>query len=286
MMNIDKIIELFGLQVKQVDTVPESYSSTVYLLTLDSDEKVVLKIPYNKSKLLREKGVLDKLKRHFPVPEIIGFWQGDDETVGALLLSYIPGEPIVGAISESLAYDIGTLLGSLHKVPMDNYCLSSTPSNDWKIALTNRFKEWVEECSFYYDGDFIKQCEATFDRLLENLTSHYGPSLLHFDFRPGNILVENNRITGLIDFESSRGGAPGLDFTKIKTYLWDVYPETKEPFIEGYTSVSPLPDLKASLPLYEFFFGFGGLAWCIRRNKMDDPFYNENYRQVTQFFHV
>ncbi|MCH4888108.1 aminoglycoside phosphotransferase family protein [Acidaminobacter sp. JC074] len=285
-MNIEKVLDVFGLDVKTIDNVPESYSSTVYVLTLEDDEKVVLKIPYNKSKLFREKGVLDKLKGHFPVPEVLGFWQGDEEVIGALLLSYLPGQPITGQVTEALAYDLGLLLGSLHKVPMDNYCLSSTPSNDWHLALTNRFSEWVEECRHHYDSDFISQCEHAFKRLLNKLTDYGGPSLLHFDFRPGNVLILDDKITGLIDFESARGGAPGLDFTKIKTDLWDKYPETKAPFIEGYETMSPLPDLDNALPLYEFFFGFGGLAWCIRRKKLDDPFYDENLKQVTQYLHV
>ncbi|WP_430103640.1 phosphotransferase [Peribacillus simplex] len=71
-----------------------------------------------------------------------------------------------------------------------------------------------------------------------------GPCVVHMDFRPGNILVLNeSKISGLIDFESAHGGPSEIDFTKIKQYVWDVYPETKEEFILGYKSIRTLPNL-------------------------------------------
>lgn len=54
------------------------------------------------------------------------------------------------------------------------------------------------------------------------------PCLVHMDFRPGNILVDNGlNIVGLIDFESAHGGSSEIDLTKVKQYVWDVYPNTK-----------------------------------------------------------
>lgn len=31
-----------------------------------------------------------------------------------------------------------------------------------------------------------------------------GPCVVHMDFRPGNILINDNKVTGIIDYESQR----------------------------------------------------------------------------------
>lgn len=55
-----------------------------------------------------------------------------------------------------------------------------------------------------------------------------GPSLIHMDFRPGNILVYKNQVVGIIDFESLRIGATEMDFTKVNRDIFMKYPETME----------------------------------------------------------
>jgi hypothetical protein len=47
--------DILELNVKRLDTVTESNSSNVYILTLEDGKKVVLKIPFNSQKLEREK---------------------------------------------------------------------------------------------------------------------------------------------------------------------------------------------------------------------------------------
>lgn len=279
---IEKVIEVFNLDVVDYKDVDESYSSTVKILTLEDQEKVALKIPYNKTKLMREYGVLEKLKYALPVPQVLGMWKGEGDIAGALLLSLLDGKPVKNVDSD-LAYDLGELLAKLHRVVMDNYCLMDTPNNDWWQAVRDRFYAWIEECKPMLADDFLKACSDKFEALLADQDPVDHPVLVHFDFRPGNILVKDNKITGLIDFESSRGGAADIDFTKVKLYIWDKYPGTEEAFIKGYESQRPMPNVAKSLPLYLLFNGIGGLAWCIRRNKLNDPFYDENYNQVLGF---
>jgi hypothetical protein len=86
----------------------------------------------------------------------------------------------------------------------------------------------------------------------------------------------------LIDFESCRGGSADLDFTKVKDEVWDVYPGTKEAFLEGYTSVRKPPRIDATLPFYELYNAFGGVAWCVRRGQTGDPFLHRNWKKLEQ----
>lgn len=280
---INKVIDIFGLDVAHIEDVPESYSSTVVRLILKSGERCILKLPYNKSKLYREYQILNKLKSVLPVPEVLAFWKGNDSCSGAMLLSHLEGEPATKDVSEKLAYDMGRLLAQLHKIPMDNYSLMDTPSNHWLSTIKDKFYVWYDECIGHLETSLLKQCDMQFKKMIATMPEDEGPVLIHFDYRPGNILIKDEEITGIIDFESSRGGSADVDFTKSKIYLWDESPGTKGPFLKGYESVRPVPPIDRTLPFYEFFNAFGGLAWCVRRNKMTDPFFEENYQLIKKY---
>ncbi len=280
---INKLIKIFNLDVNKIIDVPESYSSTVNILLLNSGEKVVLKIPFNKTKLYREKIILQTLNGVLPVPELLNFYSGISDIPGALLLSYIDGEPIVGDINSELSFECGALLGQLHEIRMDNYCLGDNPSQKWWPSIYNRFNLWIDECKSIVDDNVLHQAIGVFHEMTEHMKEDYSPVLVHFDFRPGNILIRENKIVGLIDFESSRGGSADLDFTKMNKYMWDKYEGSKEAFIAGYESIRELPDIEHSLPVYDLYNAIGALAWCVRRNKLDDPFFYENLNIVKKY---
>lgn len=278
---MEKYISLFNLEVKEIIEVPESFSSTVRILRLTNDEKVVLKIPYTKTKLEREYRILKILEDKLPVPIVLNYYV-DEEAVGALLLSYIDGEPIK-EITLDLAYQMGELLGHLHDIELPSFELVLGEENDWWEAVTIRFNEWLSECKGFLPEDFLNQCRYKFETIVDELPEPDGPAMIHFDYRPGNILVKDNKIVGLIDFESSRGGSRDIDFTKMKLYVWDCYTGSKESFISGYETVRVLPKIETTLPLYLFFNGIGGLAWCVRRQQLAGDFFEENYNQVKDF---
>lgn len=86
----------------------------------------------------------------------------------------------------------------------------------------------------------------------------------------------NGNLTGLIDFESARGGSADLDFTKVSHYVWAANPQTKPAFLAGYATIRPVPEIERTLPLYQLHNALGGVAWCVRRTNTDDPFFHEN----------
>lgn len=282
MDNLREYIYKLGINVSEVFNVPESFSSEVYSLLLKNGEKVILKIPYNKSKLLREYKMLELLKDKLPVPKVLDYFEGNENLKGALLLSYIDGNPITGEINKKLAYDMGELLARLHKVPMKYYQLTEDNTNDWWTSIKIRFEEWSKECENGMPSDMLNKCISIFEKMYKELPSPDGPCVIHFDYRPGNILTRDNKIKGLIDFESSRGGSSDIDFTKSKLYVWDKYIGTKEEFLNGYKSIRALPDIEKTLPFYLFYNSFGGVAWCVRRNELNGQFMKENIGQIKE----
>jgi len=125
-------------------------------------------------------------------------------------------------------------------------------------------------------NDKIKKIQYYFS----NFPAPDGPCLVLTDFRMGNILVNDSKIVGLIEFEVARGGSADSDFTLISNEVWKCYERTKESFLEGYKTIRKLPDIENPLPFYEFYTAFTRIGWCIRRNKANEKFYLNFNKQI------
>lgn len=283
---VQEALAHFRLTPVGIASVEESYSSVVRILTLERGERLVLKIPFVQRKLFREVCALQELGGDLPVPRLVDHWIRDDESPGALLLSLLPGAPIRGRVSPALAFGLGSLLGTLHthEVPDFGELLPAAegPSPLWWPSLRRRFLSWQPLCAQVIPSHLIQRAEDRYAELSEGLPAPDGPCWVHFDYRPGNVLMQGSSITGLIDFESARGGSADLDFVKIQHEVWDPWPDTREPFLEGYRSIRPLPDIERTLPLYALCNAFGGVAWCVKRSRIEDPFFAENLNRLKQ----
>ena len=273
-------LDYFRLQVASVQPIAEeSYSSTVQILHLVGGEKVVLKLPFSRSKVKREQKVLTLLQGRLPVPQVLDCWLGNEEIPGALLLSCLPGAPLKAPVTPDHCYALGELLAHLHLVKTagfgDDYEQVSEPTA-WRQSFVDYLAEWPALCQAILAPALLARTIAKYQELLTLLPPPDGPCLIHMDYRPGNILMAEGAITGLIDFESARGGSAERDFCKIKDELWDNDPATRQPFLEGYQSVRPLPDLATALPLCELQNALASLAWCLRRHTTSGPFFEHN----------
>lgn len=268
---IDTVIKRFKLNVLSIDNVPESFSSQVYKLSLTSGETVYAKIPYNRDKLYREYRMLETLRQILPVPKVLNFWSGDDSISGALLLSQIQGIPCTGAIDDELAFQIGVFHAKLHAVKIPGYGVEGVEGfqisceNNWRLYIKNNFEKFSEPCKEVLDRGLFEKCMNHFDTAFSALPEPDGPCVVHMDFRPGNILINNNRVVGIIDFESARGGSSEIDFTKINRYVWEVNPRSKVSYKAGYSSILPLMELESILPFYSFYDAFSAVVWCKTR---------------------
>jgi Ser/Thr protein kinase RdoA (MazF antagonist) len=289
---IQTAIAHFGLAVIHIQPVAESHSSTVRILTLAGGDKVVLKIPFSQNKVLREVRMLERLRDKLPVPELYNHYL-DEHGVGALLLGYLPGVPMTvrgvpmtDGITPAAAFDLGQLLARLHLNAMlafgDEFENPPSAPPDWWGMMDEYFQLWMPFCGRVLDRELLRRAEGLYQQLRADLPPPDGPCAVHFDYRPGNVLWQDGVITGLIDFESARGSSADRDFIKMKEDLWDVYPGTQKHFLAGYQSVRSLPELARTMPYYTLHLAFGGVGWCVRRGKMDDPFMQQNLATLTQ----
>lgn len=279
-------IEHFGLEVTAIARGTGSYSSTVRLLTLREGERVVLKIPYVRQKLHRELTALEALRASLPVPKVLSAWIPESDGPGAMLLSLLPGVVADEYASLTLARAMGALIARMHQhlLPAfgevwrgsDEEHAADRADQDWWPLMLSRFELWRAQCESVMPPDTFAEGVALYEHLAQDLPEPDGPVWTHHDYRPGNVLVHNEAITGLIDFESARGGSADVDFVKVSHRLWQGSPENRQAFLDGYAEIRPLPPFERTLPFYQLHNALGGVAWCVRRTDTDDPFFREN----------
>lgn len=254
---------LDGAKLTEVD---DSHSSTVFQCTLHDGEQVFLKIPYTKLKFERELEAYQILKGKVSIPELIDDWAGDRNIPGAFLLSKLKGTPLSKDGSTKLAYEVGVVHASIHSIePPENLLAIDDVFSKWSSFIEEKFYSFAEDVKDVIELSLFKQSLETFEKMKRELPEPDGPSFIHMDFRPANIIVNDDHVVGIIDFESVRFGSTEVDFTKIYRDFLSFDPALTCAYEDGYNSVRPLIDLEIILPFYQFTDAFNSLGWCKRR---------------------
>jgi aminoglycoside phosphotransferase len=284
---LNRIIQQFGLQLQSINEVEDSHSSKVYKCTLDNGTNVFLKIPYTKLKCQRELEAYNILKGRVSIPKILEYWSGDEECPGAFLLSELKGKPLTPEASPTVAYQIGVLQAEMHSIHPPAVQVLTGINNEfvnWSNFVENQFYSFAEDVKDILDARLYIQAIDKFEEMKQLLPSPDGPSFIHMDFRPANIIVDDNKVSGIIDFESVRFGATEIDFTKLYRDFLCFNSTLYQSYQEGYNSIRPLIDLEIVLPFYRFTDAFNSIGWCKRRGiEKNALFLEENVARLKNF---
>ncbi|MDL4840908.1 phosphotransferase family protein [Aquibacillus rhizosphaerae] len=265
---LNRVIEQFRLKVSSIDEVEDSHSSTVYKCNLSNGENVFLKIPFTKLKYQRELEAYEILKGSVPIPEMIDYWSGDEECPGAFLLSELKGNSLSTKAKPTIAFQVGVLQAKMHSIrPPAEKALSGIKNEfpNWSHFVEEQFYSFAEDVRDILDEHLYNKAIETFKRMKQELPSAVGPSFVHMDFRPANIIVDEEKVSGVIDFESVRFGSTEIDFTKLYRDFLSYDDSLYIAYQEGYNSIRPLIDLENVLPFYRFTDAFNSIGWCKRR---------------------
>lgn len=240
---LNRVIQQFGLQLITINEVEDSFSSTVYKCTLTNNENVYLKIPFSRLKYQRELEAYEILKGRVSIPIMLDYWSGDAECAGALHaemhLTHPPANKVLTGIKNEFT--------------------------NWSDFVEKQFYSFAEDVEDILDEKLYKKSIETFEKMKKQLPSPDGPSFVHMDFRPANIIVDNDKVLGIIDFESVRFGSTEIDFSKLYRDFLSIDVKLYDAYQEGYNSIRPLIDLENVLPFYRFTDAFNSIGWCKRR---------------------
>jgi aminoglycoside phosphotransferase len=265
---LNRVIQQFGLQVLSINEVDDSHSSTVYKCTLSNGENVFLKIPYTKLKCQRELEAYEILKGSVSIPEMLDYWSGDEECPGAFILSELKGKPLTSKATPTVAFQVGVLHAEMHNIrPPAEQVLTGIQNEfpNWSNFVEHQFYSFAEDVREVLDERLYKQAIEKFEKMKQQLPSPDGPSFIHMDYRPANIIVDGDKVSGMIDFESVRFGSTEIDFTKLYRDFLSFDFTLYNAYQDGYNSIRPLIHLENVLPFYRFTDAFNSIGWCKRR---------------------
>ncbi len=269
---LKKELEQQGYAINNIEVAPNSFSSSVYIVTLESEEKLVVKMSSNPKKLYTEANYLEYLSDYVKVPRII------IKTEKFIVISFEKGvnykDEQVDELTNEQIYNIGSSLAKIHSAPVNE-------SDKWRERLDDKIEESYQTLTEVLDKKFIDKIYNYLVGNVKNLV--YEPAVLHMDYRIGNILFDDNDLI-IFDFESVKIGDPYFDFVKLNRLLKG---EKFKIMLDGYSGVKNLNEnFQLNLNFYNIYEAFGALNWCIERGRLDSDFYNENLRVLEDFIEL
>lgn len=261
--------------------------AVVYEVAQTSGEKLILKICPKNQHFFREVYFLKEMQGVVPIPKIVEIVEPEQNNPGAILMGYLSGKLLEKeTLTARLAYDIGLKLAQTHSVTANGYgdllCpsdLSSNPEDHWLEKLD----ESIEECRGHLGDDLITQAYAFVKENIHLLKLADGPCIVHRDFRPGNIMINQGNLSGIIDWASARAGFAQEDFQAFQLQEWSNSKDMNEAFIQGYTSIRAVPDYETMMPLLRLSRAFATVGYTLKIgtwNGIHSKIYKKNLEYI------
>lgn len=232
---------------------PDAMVSPVYKIVQHKKPSLILKICLRSDDYSSETYFLNYFAKKIPVPHIISTVSPKKNRYGAVLMEYLPGNLLTSAlITNELAFELGKSLALIHENKTKGFGYMNRDSDLTSNSLayfTEKFEEGIEECKNHLPEKLIIQSCNYFKKSLPLLEKVDGPCIIHRDFRPGNILIKNNCLSGIIDWSSARAGFAEDDFCSIEHGEWADFNGCKNVFLKGYSSVRQVPRYQKIMPL-------------------------------------
>ncbi len=149
-------------------------------------------------------------------PEVLFELDASDGIGSGFVMQCLPGTPepaviLEGQDPEALLAELARELAAIHRVPV---AASPAPLMDTAVALADLKARFLS-----YGGD--RPILALALRWLEqHLPIPVAPRLVHGDFRLGNLLVDQGRLSGVLDWELAHLGDPHEDLAYGCMTVW------------------------------------------------------------------
>jgi aminoglycoside phosphotransferase (APT) family kinase protein len=255
--------ERFGLQKAEIKRIEheDALVAPVFKITQANGERLILKVCERPNDYLREVYFLKTFVGKIPVPRILDVVEPAKGVHGAILMECLPGDVLRAEnMSDTLAYDAGLILAQIHAERKELYGDLIDPkslSTDPKIPFTEKFNEGMEECKNHLPEELLSSCRKYYESHVHLLHSVDGPCIIHRDYRPGNWMVYEGKIQGIIDWSSARSGFAEEDFCSME--------HPKQAFLEGYSSIRKAPRYERLMPFLRLSKAVATIGFLVKR---------------------
>ena len=271
--NIKDIFKNLNIEVNEIIPANNSFNAEVYII----NNKYVLKLTDKEKKMNTVIRYMKHLSNYLLTAEVID--NGIINNKYYVIMNYIEGEnkfdEEIDSVTDTQLIEMGKLLARLHNAP-----LIDTDDDSWFNYLNKKLDESYEVLNDVFLDDNKIIYDYLKNYINNNIKDNYKNTILHMDFRIGNLIFNNNGIY-LIDMDSMKNGDYICDFFKMYNSL------SKERFnilLSGYKEIRNIDDnFYERLNFYRLFTSYTVLNWCISRNRKDSDHYNKNYNIVMKY---
>ena len=181
-----------------------------------SEENIGLSNEARLMRLANEQGV--------PTPKVLFELQDSDELGAGFVMAWLSGETRGARIARqekfanlrrSLAYECGKVLAKIHAIDIEHNALE-------KLLPERSPESFVRDTWARYRAMQTPQpmLDYTAQWLLQNLPRTSRRALVHNDFRNGNLMVDEEKIVAVLDWEVAHIGDPYRDLGWVCTGSW------------------------------------------------------------------
>lgn len=267
----------------------ESIIAIVYKIVMPNGHNLILKISDQTQHFYKELYFLNYFADKLPVAKIVNIVEPKADVDGAILMECFPGEVLqAGCLTPELAFELGELLAVIHTNRTTAYGDLIKPDSlmqDPRTYFAAKFEESFAECKDHLPAMLLNKCHKYYEQNVDSLVTVDGPCIIHRDFRPGNILVENNQLSGIIDWASGRSGFAEDDFSTLEMGEWGNNLEIKKAFLNGYSEIRNVPNYSMVMPLLLLNRAIAAIGFTVKigtYNNRDIALYNINLNVVTK----
>lgn len=122
-------------------------------------------------------------------------------------------EEATGNVSYAITQSVGAFLAELHRIPVETVHAAEVPTSEpWFGAVADHVRNTLPTLHHLLTREEFARIEVwwrTFQ--VDPRMRAFDPVFRHGDIWFGNILVEGDRVTGIIDWEDAAIGDPALD---------------------------------------------------------------------------
>ncbi len=279
---VRRICASHGIEVKDLRSATGSFEKRIFFV----NDTFLLRV--SATPMAREQERIRRVAALHKAPQIkfTGILEREAGPVYYTLLTLLPGDDFVNvyfkttvAQQQQLGQSVAAFLDRLHTYHGIHYDIGiyvpTLPefSGTWR-AGHQRYWELLEQ------GAATLQLQPDSRRVLAEafrflrafvgvLDYQTGPTLLHNDFHPKNILLHQSYFSGVIDWECSQYGE--ADFDLCHLIHWCVYPPQPaidfRAFLHGVFEAAPqctqVPELVKRLTLYQIEHEIQQIMWQV-----------------------
>lgn len=208
-----------------------------------------------------------------PAPEILHVLTDGDGLGDGFIMEWLNGEALgarivkadeFAAVRRSLAFQCGEILARIHAINIETNALSAHLERLTPQAFVTRQWDYYRKL-----GTPQPMIDFTARWLLENLPPEGPLTLVHNDFRNGNLMISpTSGVVGVLDWEVAHIGDPMRDLGWICTNSWRFGRSElpvggfglREDLFAGYEAVSGRSINQAHVRFWEIF---GSFWWAV-----------------------